>query len=212
VQEDLAALRANAPGGHHRLTRLASTKPLGNAVDEQVDDPMLAEVSRRERLVLSPQPVRNLAHRRAAQQTTACIVGERVLDVPRRQPACIELDRQILERAGPASDVLPDRRNERLGRLAHLGRCELHHPLRRLQPPFAIAIAVAARLALRPLIAFAANLVPHLAFERFFKDQLRRQEHQVRPVRGRPQPTIHQGPKALACSLRGGYSSSSGCS
>jgi hypothetical protein len=44
------------------------------------------------------------------------------------------------------------------------------------------------------------------ASERFFQDQLRRQEHQVRSVRGRPQPTIHQVPKALACSLRGGYS------
>src|SRR3954447_955061 len=81
VQEDLAALRANAPGGHHRLTRLTSSKPLGNAIDEQIDDPMLTEVARRERLVLSPQPFGNLAHRRAAQQTTACIVRERILDV-----------------------------------------------------------------------------------------------------------------------------------
>jgi hypothetical protein len=42
VQEDLADICANAPGGHHGLTRLASPKPLGNAVDEQVDDPMEA--------------------------------------------------------------------------------------------------------------------------------------------------------------------------
>src|SRR6185436_14928553 len=42
--------------------------------------------------------------------------------------------------------------------------------------------------------------------ERLFHDQLRCQEHQVRTIRGRPQPTIHQGPKAPACSLRRGYS------
>src|SRR5215207_5676649 len=167
---------------------------------------MLTEVSGCERLVLSPQPLGNLAHRRAAQQMTACFVGERVLDIPRRQPSCIELDREILERSGPPSDVLPDRRYERFGRLAHLGRCELHHSFSRLQPTLAIAIAVSTRLACRPFVAVAANLVPHLAFERLFQDQLRRQEHQVRPVRCRPQPAVNQGPKALACPLRGGYS------
>jgi hypothetical protein len=59
---------------------------------------------------------------------------------------------------------------------------------------------------LRDLPVAAIGLEPSGGYERLFQDQLRRQEHQVRPIRGRPQPTIHQGPKALACSLRGRYS------
>src|SRR5829696_463715 len=179
---------------------------LGDAVHEEIDDPILAEVTRRERLVLGPQPLGDLAHARPAQQPTSGFVRERVFDVARRQSACVELNRQVLERAGPTRQVLSDPRHERFSRVANLRRHELDHALRCLHPTRPIPVPVTTRLAVSPLVALAPDLVPHLGFERLFHDQLRCQEHQARTIRGRPQPTIHQGPKALACPLRRGYS------
>src|SRR3954463_8501291 len=75
-----------------------------------------------------------------------------------------------------------------------------------LHPTRPIAVPVTTCLALSPLVALAPDLVPHLGLKRLFQDQLRCQKHQVRTIRRRPQPTIHQGPKALACPLRCGYS------
>jgi len=105
VQQDLAPFLADAPGRENRLACLACPKPLGDAVHEEIDDPILAEVTRRERLVLGPQPLGDLAHGRPAQQPTSGFVRERVFDVARRQSACVELDRQVLERAGPTRQV-----------------------------------------------------------------------------------------------------------
>jgi hypothetical protein len=164
VQEDLAPVLTDAPGGENRLARLACPKPLGDAVHEQVHHPIFVEVAGRERLVLGPQPLGDLADGGAAQQSTARFVRERVLDVPRRQPTRIELDREILERSGAARQVLANARNKRLGRRSHLWRRKLHHPLRRLHPSRSVAVAVPARLAGSPLVAIPANLVPHLAF------------------------------------------------
>src|SRR5215203_7226805 len=50
VQQDLAPFLADAPGRENRLACLACPKPLGDAVHEEIDDPILAEVTRRERL------------------------------------------------------------------------------------------------------------------------------------------------------------------
>jgi hypothetical protein len=44
-QQHLAAVRADAPGGNHRLARLAGTQPFGDAVHEEVDDRMLRQVA-----------------------------------------------------------------------------------------------------------------------------------------------------------------------
>ena len=41
MEQNLAAIFANAPGGDHRLTRLAGAQPLGNSIDVEVDDPVL---------------------------------------------------------------------------------------------------------------------------------------------------------------------------
>src|SRR5215204_5218826 len=101
---------------------------------------------------------------------------------------------------------MSDPRDERFSRVANLRRRELDHALGCLHPTRPIPVPVTTRLAVSPLVALAPDLVPHLGFERLFQDQLRGQEHQVRTIRRRPQPTIHQGPKALACPLRRGYS------
>src|SRR5205085_10108602 len=50
------------------------------------------------------------------------------------KPAFVELDCQVLERARPPREVLPDARDERFTRVAHLRRRELDHALRRLHP------------------------------------------------------------------------------
>ena len=44
-QQDLAPVLADAPGGQHRLAPLARTEPLGDAVDEQVDDRVLGKIA-----------------------------------------------------------------------------------------------------------------------------------------------------------------------
>ena len=70
-KQHLAAVLADAPGGDHRLARLAGAQPLGDAVDIEVDDRVLRQVALRERLVFRPQPLADLAHRRARQQPAA---------------------------------------------------------------------------------------------------------------------------------------------
>jgi len=72
---------------------LKGTKPLGDAVDEQVDDAVLGEIALAEVLVFGPQPLGDLAHRRPRQKPPACLVGEGVLDVARRQAPRIEARR-----------------------------------------------------------------------------------------------------------------------
>src|SRR5215217_6041586 len=158
VQQDLAPFLADAPGRENRLACLACPKPLGDAVHEEIDDPILAEVTRRERLVLGPQPLGDLAHGRPAQQPTSGFVRERVFDVARRQSSCIELNRQVLERAGPTRQVLSDPRDERFSRVANLRRCELDHAFRCLHPTRPIPVPVTTRLAVSPLVALAPDL------------------------------------------------------
>jgi hypothetical protein len=205
MEQHLAAILADAPGRHHRLPRLTGPQPLRDPVDEQVDDPVFGKIAGGERLVFRPQPLSDLAHRRPAQEPPPVLVRERLLDVPCGQPPGIEFDRQILEGTGAPREVAPDRRDERLGRVAHLRRRELHEPLGRLHPARPIAVPVAARLTLRPFIALAPDLVAHLRLQGLLHDQLGRQQDQVRPVRRRPQPAVDQSPKALACPLRCRY-------
>jgi hypothetical protein len=66
VQQRLLAVGQNAPGRQNGLTRLAQMQPLGNPVDEQVDDLELRQIAARKGLVLRRQPLRDLAYRRPA--------------------------------------------------------------------------------------------------------------------------------------------------
>ena len=157
---------------------------------KEIDDPILAEVTRRERLVLGPKPLGDLAHGRPAQQPTSGFVRERVFDVARRQSACVELDRQVLERAGPTRQVLSDPRDERQP-------CrEPAAPRTRPRPPLSSSDPSDTRSGNHsrrpsPLVALAPDLVPNLGFERLFHDQLRCQEHQVRTTGAVPsRPSI----------------------
>ena len=67
-QQDLASVLADAPGGQHRLAPLTWPKPLGDAVDEQVDDGVLGKIALAEVLIFGPQPLGDLAHRRPRQK------------------------------------------------------------------------------------------------------------------------------------------------
>jgi len=92
-----ASVLADSPGGQNRFAPRARPQPLGDAVDEQIGDGVLGEAAFAEVLVLGPQLLGDPAHRRARQKPPAGLVGERVLDVARRQAARVKFDRQSLE-------------------------------------------------------------------------------------------------------------------
>jgi hypothetical protein len=81
------AVRQHAPGGQHRLARLPQMQPLGDAVDKQVDHFELGQIAAGKRVVLRPQPLRDLAHRRAGEQGATVLVGKQRFNVACRQPA-----------------------------------------------------------------------------------------------------------------------------
>ena len=83
MEHNLAAIFANASGGDHRLTRLASAQPLGNSIDVEIDDPVLGQIAPDKSVVLRPQPFSDLAHRRAREQPTPA-VRKRIFDVSGR--------------------------------------------------------------------------------------------------------------------------------
>ena len=146
------------PGAPPPLTRLAPLtrpEPLGDAVDEQVDDGVLGKIALAEAFVFGPQPFGDLAHRSPRQKPAAPLVGERVLDVARRQTPRIELDRQTLERLGPPQKRRPHVRDERLGRVADLRRRVFHRALRRLH--------LARQIAVRMMSFVKALLLLHCA-------------------------------------------------
>ena len=66
---------------------LARPQPLGVAVHEQIDDGVFGQVTLAEVFVLGPKLRIFFTHRRPRQKLSARIVGERVLDVARRQAA-----------------------------------------------------------------------------------------------------------------------------
>jgi hypothetical protein len=190
----LRPILANAPGRQHRLAPLAwPKKPLGDPVDEQVDDGVLRKIAFAEILVFGPQPFGDLAHRRPRQKPSARLVGERVLDVARRQTACVEFRRQPFEFPRASRQRRAHAREERLGRVANLRRGVFDCALRRLHPARPIAVAVARLFALAAFIALAAESVADLALQRFFDNQPQRQADQIAPSGRRPQVSVHQG-------------------
>jgi hypothetical protein len=82
-QEELAPVLAML-SGKDSLAPLTRPKPLGDAVDEHVDDCVLGKITLGELFVSGPQPLGDLAHRRPRQKPSARLVGEGVLDVARR--------------------------------------------------------------------------------------------------------------------------------
>jgi site-specific DNA recombinase len=150
------------------------------------------------------------AHRRPAQEPAALLVGEGVLDVPGGQTAGIELDGEVLQGLGAAGQVLADGGDERLARVAHLRRRILDHALRGLHPAGPVAVSVACRPTVGPLVAFPPEPVAHLALQRLFQDQPCRQPDQVRALGCGRQPAVDQGLEALAGPVSGGYSACHG--
>src|SRR5690348_5163050 len=71
-------------------------KPIGDAVDEQIDHSVLSKIALAEMLVFYPKTFGDFAHRRPRQKPPARLVGEGVLDVARQAPR-VEFDRQPLE-------------------------------------------------------------------------------------------------------------------
>jgi len=82
MEQNLAAIFANAPGGDHRFTRLVGAQPLGNSIDVEVDDPVLGQIALDKSL--RPQPFGDLAYRSAREQPTPAFVRKRILDAPDR--------------------------------------------------------------------------------------------------------------------------------
>src|SRR5262249_5858445 len=79
-------------------------------------------------------------------------------------------------------------------------------PLRRLQPACPVAVAIARGLALSALVTFAPKLVARFRLQHLLDDQPHREANQLRTVSLRPQPSIDERPKPLACLLRRRYS------
>src|SRR5262249_51924269 len=89
---------------------------------------------------------------------------------------------------------------------AYLGCGDLPGPLRRLQPACPVAVAIARGLALSALVTFAPKLVARFRLQHLLDDQPHREANQLRTVSLRPQPSIDERPKPLACLLRRRYS------
>ncbi len=113
---------------------MARSDAFGDAVDEQIGDVIFAEVPGRELLIVRPQPLADLRHRRARQQQPAALVLEGVLDVAHAETARQKLDRQVLERLGAPLQMVADLGAERLVAPRDLRRRIVDQTFRRLQP------------------------------------------------------------------------------
>jgi hypothetical protein len=166
---------------------------------------MLGEIALAEVFVLCPQLLGDLAHRCPRQKPPAgLVVGERVLDVARRQASRIKFNRQPLEFPRASRKRRPYARDKRFGRVPDLRSRRVHCALRRLHLAWPIAIPVTRFLALAAFITLPAKHVAHFAFERLLDDQPQRQPHQIAPASRRPQVSAHQGAKLLARTRRRG--------
>ena len=77
---------------------LSGPDALGDPVDKEIGDFVLAEIPLAELLVIGPQPLAQLRDRRAREQERARLVSEGVLDVAHRKPPSQKLHRQVLQR------------------------------------------------------------------------------------------------------------------
>ena len=155
-------------------------QPLGNAVDEQIDDLELRQVAAGKPLVFGPQPRGDLADRGAAQQTLALGIGKQCLDIARRQPARVHLHRQCLQLGGAAAHELTNRRAERCGAIGNLRRAVFDPPFRAIQTSSPISVAVTGAGRRAAGVVLAPQHVARLALQRFLDDQPRREPDQLR--------------------------------
>jgi len=81
---------------------------------------MFRQVTRREFLVILPQPLADLADRRPRQQQPPALVLEGVLDVANGKPAGQHLDSQVLQRLTVALQVVAQLGAERFLRTGDL--------------------------------------------------------------------------------------------
>ena len=63
VQQHTTALNGKTPGRQNRLAFSAGPQTLGDPIDKQIGDLVLAQVPLRERPVILPQPLPKLRHR-----------------------------------------------------------------------------------------------------------------------------------------------------
>ena len=193
MQEDLAAIQGEAPGRQHRLPLLAGTQSLGDAVDEQIGDLVFAEIPALEDLIVLPELLAHLGHRRLGQQEAAALVPKGILDIAHRQTACQHLDRQAFQSFRLTLQMLPDRRAIRLVQARNLRRRVGHVAFGGLQPTGSRAVAVALARNRTVLVIVAAERVLGLALQRFLDDQPGRQFDQRRTTGRRCQPSFDQG-------------------
>jgi hypothetical protein len=205
MEEHLAAVDGEAPGGQHRLAPLPGPDALGDAVDEQIGDLIFGEITRLEGLVVVPKLPADLGHRRLREQQPAGLVLERVFDVADRQAARQHLHRQVLERFAVALEMVAQRRAERLLESGDLRGRILEAALGGLQALGPVAVAVALTRGGAVLVVAAVERVPHLALQRLLDDQPGRQRDQLRAPRGRRQAPFDQGRKGFTGAHRGGY-------
>jgi hypothetical protein len=206
VQEHPGAGRGEAPGRHHRLAPLAGTDALGDAVDEQIGDVVLAQVAGGELLVVGPEPLPELRDRCARQEQPPGLVAKGVLDVAHRQAAGQQFHRQILERLSAAFEMLADLGAPGFVTAGDLRRRVVHQTLRGPQPPRTHAVAVAAARLRAMLVVVSPERVPVLRLQRLLDDQPGRQPHQLGPPGRRRQAPFDQVGKRLAGAHRRRYS------
>jgi hypothetical protein len=118
-------------------------QPLGDTVDKQVGHRKLAQVPARERFVLLPQALSDLADGGAGQEPVAGGVAKRCLDVSGTQATREYLDGQALQLGRPPGQPGAYPRDERLRAIRHLRHAVLDSPFRGPQPAAAVAVAVA---------------------------------------------------------------------
>ena len=206
MQQNASPGRREAPGGHDRLAPLARADTFGDAIDEEIDDLVPAQVSLGEVLVVPPELLAKLGDCGPRQQELTIIGPEGVLDVPHRQAAGQHLDGQLLQRLGPPLGVPADVRPEGIGAPGDLRGAELDRALGRFQATGPVSVAVALALFGAALIVIPPQSVPRLGLQRLLEDQPRRELHQLRPAIGRGQPTFDQRRKGLAGAHRCRYS------
>src|SRR5439155_11731402 len=180
-QEDLLALLVDAPRAEDRLAGEPRAEPLGDAVDEEVQELVLRQAPGREHLVLLPEPLGHLAHGRPRQERAALLVGERRLDVPRREPAGIHLDGQPLKLLGAPFEPLAHPRSVWLPQVRHLRRRVLDRSLGALQPPTPIAVSIPWALPVAAPVVHPPEPVLYLAFKHFL-DELAHAEADLLPT------------------------------
>jgi hypothetical protein len=187
VQQVLAAVRGDAPGNKQGLLGALAAQRLEDGVQEQVLDVDLGEVPGAEGLVVLPQPVGDLAHRRFGDQQLAGGVPEGVLDVAGRQAPGIHLGDQALQDVGVALQEAHQRRPVGLGAAADLRDPDIDRPLGRADVPGLIAIAQATPTLASSLVAApAAENVSLFPFEQLLDHQARNGLDQRRDDIGLP--------------------------